>query len=389
MGAGPAQTSAIRHSRDIGFVPYAADANPHAQGFEWAKAFEVGDIRDANFVTECARRFDVDAIVAIATDVAVPSVAKACAVLGLSAIPVEAAEISVNKLLQRKSFEAAGLRVPRFSAFKGVDDAKRSVESIGLPVVVKPSDSAGSRGVRLVLNQDEIAQAAEEALAVSRSGMGIAEEYIDGVEVSVEGFVVDKEFHVICLSEKTRTPPPFLLDTEVHFPDTLSAAERNNVVAVAKAAVAACKLDNCPVHMEVLRSPNGPLVVELAARGAGFRVFTDILPHVTGLDTVDIQIRIALGEHPKILSPDILKGAVIVFVSPIPGRLKQVTGIESARMMPGVREAEIYVRPGDTLGTLRCGADRIGHLMIFGKDRQEADERARTAIASIQLVVAP
>lgn len=387
VGAGPAQMPAIRHARSLGYVAYAVDADPAAVGFEYAVGFDVGDIRDPDFIKVCAQRYNVNAIVGIATDVAVPSVARACASLGFSSIPVEAADVSVNKLLQRKHMQAAGLRVPAFMPFQSVDKAQANAAHIGFPLVIKPSDAAGSRGVSLVQNEREVIQAAEAALAASRSKTGIVEEYIDGVEVSVEGFVVGGKFHAICLSEKTRTPPPYLLDTEVHFPDSLSQAERSSVLALASDAVAACGLDNCPVHMEILRSNKGPIVVELAARGAGFRVFTNILPHVTGIDTVDVQLRLALGETVVISAKEPLKGAVIAFLSPKPGKLKFIEGLDQAREVPGVQEAEVYIETGAVMGKLKCGADRIGHLIVFGENRQEAEEHAMLALSLIKLGV--
>ncbi|CAM8318638.1 ATP-grasp domain-containing protein [Candidatus Methylopumilus planktonicus] len=385
VGAGPSQMPAIKHANSLGYESYAIDADPNAVGFEFAIEKDVGDIRDLDFIKVCAQRYGVNAVVAVATDVAVPSVARACQLLGLPSIPVKAADISVNKVMQRDCLKAAGIRVPKYMPFHNVNEAQKCVDDIGLPVVIKPSDSAGSRGVSLVQVGFDIIRAAEDALTASRSGTGIIEEYVDGTEVSVEGFVVDRIFYDICISEKTRTSPPYLLDTEVHFPDSLLSAERVSVLDLARSAVAACGLDNCPVHMEILRSSQGPVLVELAARGAGFRVFTNILPHVTGVDTVDMQLRLALGEKVKIVAQEPLKGAVITFLSPISGKLKSHEGVDLARDLPGIQEAEVYIEPGTVMGDLKCGADRIGHIIAFGETRQEAEIRTKQALALIKL----
>lgn len=387
VGAGPAQMTAIQHARRLGYEPYAVDADPCAVGFKFAAGFDVGDIRDPAFIQECAQRYHVNAIVAVATDVSVPSVARACTLLGLPSIPVEAADVSVNKLLQRKRMKAAGLVVPAFMPFQSVNEALANVEQIGFPVVIKPIDAAGSRGVRLVQNTSGVVEAAEEALAVSRSKVGLAEEYIEGLEVSVEGFAVDGIFHAICISEKSRTPPPYLLDMAVYFPDSLSTSEHDAIVSVARNAVAACGLDNCPVHMELLISAKGPVVVELAARGAGFRVFTNILPYVTGIDTVNVQLQLAFGEKVEIIPKVPPRAAVIIFLSPIPGKLKCVEGLDKARAVLGVQEAEVYIRPGTVMGELKCGADRIGHLIVFAESRPEAERQAMQALALIKLEV--
>ncbi|MFC1747406.1 ATP-grasp domain-containing protein [Pseudomonadota bacterium] len=387
VGAGPAQMPAIKHASELGYQPYSIDADPDAVGFQYSLAYEVGDIRDDQFIVTCAKQFDVDAIVCVATDVPVVAVARACTELGLHAIPVAAAEVSINKLKQRECLKAAGLNVPAFLPFSTVKEAWSCVDEIGFPVVIKPTDSAGSRGVRFVDGSDDVGEAAEGALEASRSCVGIVEGFVAGAEISVEGFVAGGEFYSICMSEKTRTQPPYLLDMDVKFPAQFSNVDQEDVLTVARDAVIACGFDSCPVHMEILVSSRGLFVVELAARGAGFRVFTNILPYVTSVDTVDVQLKLALGREVSINVAQPLKGAVISFVSPIPGELMSVSGVEQARAIPGVQEAEIYLKPGKKMGGLRCGADRIGHVITFGESRQIAEQQTNLALSLIKLDV--
>ena len=384
VGAGPSQAPAIEHAKTLGYEVYAIDSNPNAEGFQHVAGSDVGDIRDPEFIRNCAQRYDVSGIVAVSTDAPVPAIARASDSLGLPSISISAADISVNKLLQRNYFKAAGLRIPKYMSFRNVEEAINSAYDVGFPMVVKPTDSSGSRGVSLVSSEKELKKAAEEALSVSRSKVGILEEYVDGTEVSVEGFVLDGVFHELCMSEKTRTLPPYLLDTEVCFPDSIVTEEHETIIAIAKKAILACGLNNCPVHMELLRSENGPVVVELAARGAGFRVFTNIIPYVTGVDTIDIQLKLALGKKVEMLMKKPLRGAVISFLSPIPGKLKCVKGIDLAKDVPGVQEAQVYIEAGTLMGELKSGSDRIGHVIVFGDSRIEAKMRAKIALSLIK-----
>lgn len=386
-GAGMAQIQAIRHAAELGYLPYVLDADGAAPGFAYALGGEVSDIRDSEAIIAYARKIRPDAIVAVSTDVSVPSVAEACRVLNLPAISVEAAFVSVDKLQQRNRLRAAGLDTPQYISFTSVAESEIAAATIGLPVVIKPTDSAGSRGVSLVVTPDQVCAAAEVALAASRSGTCLVEEFLVGSEISVEGFVVDGIFRIVCMSEKLRTPPPYLLDTAVYFPDVLPLDERDAVAEVATAAVAACGFDTCPVHMELLRTIRGAVVVELAARGPGFRVFSSVIPYVSGVDTINVQLQLALGGAPKIEPLARLRGAAIEFFAPVPGCLKRIDGLERARSVPGVQELEIYVKPGTRMGTLTCGADRVGHLIIFAETREEAEARAREVRSLIRFVV--
>ena len=335
---------------NLGYQAIAVDNDPTATGLVVADDYEVGDIRDPEFVLKCARDYKVDGIVCIANEAGIVPGAEASRCLGLSSISTDAAAVSVNKLEQRKRFEMAGLIVPAFNSFNSVKDVIQLAKKIGYPVVVKPSDSSGSRGVQYVDDPDLIGSAAITALQYSKKDMGIVEKFVKGSEISLEGFVVDGRLITICLSDKQRTEPPYLVDTEVYFPTFLSNNQQDLVKEVAITAVGACGLDNCPVHMELIMSENGPMVVELAARGVGFKIFTDILPYVTGVDTIRTQIQLALGEEPNIRVRNPLNGAVINFLSPIEGKLKAVKGLKAARAIDGIVEVAIYPAEGDENG---------------------------------------
>jgi len=379
VGAGPSQLSAIVRAINLGYEVYAIDENINAPGLKISTNFDVGDIRNHHFIELVARRFNVDAILGISTDAAVPSVARACEILGLPSIGVGPADISVNKLLQRQYMKKAGLKTPAFRKFLNLIEASESVNEIGFPVVLKPVDSAGSRGVKFVSCATEVELAATEALKESRSKTGLVEKYIEGSEVAIDGFIVDGSLHVLSISEKVRTHAPYLLDEAVYFPDTLPEFKRKEIISEAGLAIASCGLNNCPLHMELLMSNLGPIVVEMAARGAGFNVFSDVLPHVAGVETVDIQLNMALGKPVDILTRHPLKGAAIIFIPPTPGRLKSVIGLSDARGLEGVYDADVYIQPGSEMGDLTCGADRVGHIIALSENRQIAEFIAKKA----------
>ena len=110
----------------------------------------MGDIRDENFIISVAKEFCVDGILAVATDVPVVAVAKACSILGLPGLNPNSAKISIDKLLQRQQFKKFNLTTPKFCSFNELDNLETKIAATGLPAVVKPVDSSGSRGVTLV-----------------------------------------------------------------------------------------------------------------------------------------------------------------------------------------------------------------------------------------------
>ena len=107
----------------------------------------------------------------------------------------------------------------------------------------------------------------KHALSFSKSGKVLLEEFMDGVEISVEAFVQNNEIVILSLSDKIRTPFPYPLDTHVIFPSNKSKKIQNEAIEIAKAAIKASGLNNSIIHMELMVTNFGVKVVEMAARG--------------------------------------------------------------------------------------------------------------------------
>ena len=200
----------------------------------------------------------------------------------------------------------------------------------------------------------------------------VVEEFMEGTEVSVEAFMSAGKMYTIGLSDKIRTPPPYLLDTHVIFPAAWSAEDKQKIIDVAEAATHAVEITEGPVHMELMMTHQGPVPVELAARGPGFKVFTDVLPMITGIDLLKALIDVSLGNSPDLTPRQQQMSAAIRFFSAQDGRIKDITGIEEIKSTPGIFNIEMYVQKGDKVKSLTCGADRIGHVIAIAPGREKA-----------------
>lgn len=378
IGAGKFQADGIRRAKELGHWVVAADGDAKAPGFAIADAFEVCDVLNVDANISVARKHKIDAVCSFSSDVSMRSVAGVAEALDLPGLSPDAALRATDKGYMREALQAAGIPVPAFRVLTGEEGLSAAARSIDFPMVVKPTDNAGSRGVQKVDSPMELTPAFRWAKRHSRSGRVICESFMDGTEISVEGFVTGGEMKLLTLSDKVRTPPPFLLDTEVLFPSEHPDSVQDAAVDMARRAAKALGLDACPVHMELLLTPDGPRVVELAARGAGFHVYSGILPHVTGVDTLGAVISAACGQAPN-LRVSKLKGAVLRFFPVTAGVVRSVEGLAETRALAGVYDADCYVKPGDVLAGLRSGADRIGHVIAFGDDRAAATVTANRA----------
>ena len=387
VAAGLAQAPAIQDAREAGYYTIAMDGDPSAPGLALANEAYVANILDSQEITRIAKETRAQGVVSLCCDVAMEAMADACAALHLPGIPREVVRVSRNKLLQRDAMRAAGLYMPSYFAVNTAAESLTAWDNIAADAcVIKPADASGSRGVSFVSNRDRVPTAFELARQNSKSGCVMVESFVPGIEYSVEAWMVGSRFHLLATSEKLRTQPPYLLDRQVNFPDSLTSSQRQTMVEHAERAILACGFMDCPVHLECIYSADGPMIVELAARGAGFKVFTEILPRVTGISTVEASIQAALGKKPDLtVTPG--PAATLAFIDPRPGIFRQANGVDQARALPGVSEVTIYPEPGRKLQELRSGADRAGHVMVYAKDSATARAITQQAIDLIDIEV--
>lgn len=384
VGAGSYQVPGIVKAKEMGLNVLAIDGNPAAEGLKIANMGYALDVRNCKKALKIAKKHRINGVLTIATEVAVPTVAFISEKLKLPGNGTNIAERTTNKFLMRKIFQQNGLPSPEFVSAETFVDLETKLNNLHFPVVMKPVDNAGSRGVNFVKNKNEAKSGFKISKDYSRSGSIIIEEFMSGVEVSVEAFVCDNSIHIIGLSDKIRTEPPYLLDTDVIFPTKYSGPVKKAIIKIVEKAINAIGIISGPVHMELIMTEEGPVPVELASRGPGFKVFTDILPAITGIDMVKNCILAALGKVPNFKKTK-KRAAALHFLSADNGILKAVSGLNEARQIKGIEEIDIYVAIGAKINNLTCGADRIGHIIAISDTRKEAVKSVRKAQKKIKM----
>ena len=372
LGAGPFQIPAILKGKEMGYTVVATDVNPMAVGLQEADHPHTVDLIDISGCLALAKQYQVSGVLTVASEPAVPTVAAVAEAMGLPGPSVRGAAISNNKALMRGLFADCGIPSAQSKLCRSLDDVDKAAGELSLPVVIKPIDNAGSRGVMYVDAGSELPRAFQHAMDHSREKQVVVEEYMPGVELSVEGFVWGGHFAQLALSDKRRTPSPYLMDTTVLFPSVQPEKLQETVCAMVKAAVESAGVENATIHAEVMVTEDGPKMVEFAARGAGFKVFTDMLPWVTGIDVVQELIKLSVGQKPS-LEPLFNRGAVLRFPEAPPGMVLEVSGLEEAKSIPGLAEMELYVERGDEVKPLTSGSDRVGYIITFGESREDAE----------------
>jgi biotin carboxylase len=396
IGAGRHQKRALDRVRELGVRVIAVDRNGAAPGLSAADVGEIVDFGDISAVAEVGRRHEVQGVMTFAADRAVPVVAGAAKALGLPGIGTETAHLMTNKIAMRRRLADAGVAQPRYAALRHVREIRTAVEAVGFPAVLKPSDSAGQRGLFLVLSIDDIERHLHAALAQSTDEEAILESYHSGLEVN--GLLVARrgDVTVITLSDRRRPPGIGFGVALAHiYPSTLYGDALAEVERVGRATVHALGLDDGIAYPQVIWGDDGVArLIEVAARIPAGQM-DSVARYGVGVDLIEIALRQALGQTvpDRLVQPKMQQPMAIAFLTaepgPLPtGRLVDVSGLDRVLAFPGVVEADLYFQEGETIRPVQVDGDRRGYVIALGATNLDAVERAEAAARLVDVQVA-
>lgn len=374
IGAGLAQADAIKRAREIGYYVLASDGSADAPGLNIANEGRVIDVKDTEGNLKWAKEAGINGVISYASDVTLPTVLAIREELGLPGLSRIPMEISLDKSRQRKLFKKAALPQPDFEIVDNEKDFKEAVKRICLPLVVKPVDNSGSRGVTFVNREEQLSSACLTASENSKKKQVIVEGFIEGTELTVEGFSVKGSHYILAISDKFKPEGSYRVATRLSYPAAISHEQEQEVIDLMRAAYDAAEVDNTPTHSEVILTHEGPKIVEIGCRGGGFYVFTRVVEAVSGYDVVGNWTRLCAGD-PLEEVKNIKRGVVLGFYAAAPGRLVSVTGLEKVNAIEGV-ETDLFYKPGDIIPELKTDGSRTGWMIVCAENRVRAVELA-------------
>ncbi len=395
LGAGKEQVAAIAAAKAKGIRTVALDFNPKADGRDLADEFHLVSTRDKaailNFVDGYKAR--IDGVMTIASDI--PHMVSAAAEkLSVRHIPVAVAELCVHKLLMKEKLRHAGVNVPVFARISTLKDLEAFIAKAGFPIVIKPVDNSGARGVQRLTAGMDIAEAFDYSRGFAYSGEVIAEKFVTGLQISTEGLIHDGIFHCTGFADRNYTrlddAVPFMVEDGGDIPTILAPAQKKLVELEFEKAARALGIDWGPAKGDMIFGDDGkPYVIEIAARLSGGNFCYDKVPWSTGVDIVDILVDMAVGNEvdPARFVPirDLATSQRYFF--PSPGTIRRIDGLGTAQDMPHIRKVDIWARPGETVATLENHPSRVGYVISCAPTREEAVAAAQAAVAKVAFTV--
>ena len=349
----------------------------------------------AERIVALAERFPVDAVVA-ADEGGVVTAAHASERLSLRGNPPAAAVRTRDKGAMREALAAANVAQPEFRLVAPGADIEDLAQSVGLPCVVKPLSLSASRGVIRADDPPAAGAAAERIRAILlESGHHpateplLVERYEPGVEVAIEGLLVDGRLEILAVFDKPDPlEGPFFEETIFVTPSRLPAATLDAVTEAARAAASALGLREGPVHAELRIGPGGRVaVLELAARTIG-GLCARTLRFGLGISLEEIVLRHALRLPFAGARREDAAAGVAMLPIPAAGVLKEVAGQDCALAVAGIAGLELSIRPGRPVRPLPEGDRYLGFLFARAQRPDEVEAALRAAQAQLEVGIA-
>jgi len=363
IGASYLQLPLVRKAQQMGLEVHC---------FAWADGAVCKDVADyfypidvknkEQILTEC-QHIGIDGITTIAADLPVLTINYVASRLGLISNPEEYSAMTTNKYLMRRCFIENGVPSPKFALVEE-NGYYKNIHGFEFPLIVKPTDRSGSKGVEKVLDPVQLDEAVLRAQKESFRREAIIEEYVTGREISVESISFEGKHYILQITDKVTTGAPFFVELEHHQPSSLSVDIQLRVSEIVQHALNSLHICYGASHSELKISENGDIkIIEIGARMGGDFIGSDLVRLSTGYDFLQGVVEVAMGDfhEPKITEH---RHSGVYFLSEETKHLQSV--IEHWHDYPEIVDAGIT---DPQLHHIECSGDRSGYLIYQASNK--------------------
>lgn len=380
IAGGEWQCPIVKTAKEMGHYVICSNLYEKSPAFKFSDANEVSDVLDKKRNLEIAKKYMPDAVLTDQSDIAVPTVAFVAEALGLKGIGTKTANLFTNKKAMRSFCEHNGFPTPKYKFCLTINEALEFYQTkTDGKAIIKPIDSQSSRGVYIIHSEQELKYLFESSKQFSNAENGVLiEEYIDGKEFTVDGIKSENGYWVTAISKKDHFKHNSNIAKELlfrHYDEDFDYDELRNIN---KKMVLQMGLPFGLTHAEYKYNNGKYYLIEIAARGGGTKISSDVVPFMSGVDSNQTYINILLGKNPEIeLNIDKEKCAVLGFFDFMPGKVKKINGFEKAKKIEGLRDIVLNFKEGEQIEPALDDRSRVGHYILECENYKQLREKER------------
>ena len=367
FGVGELQESIINRAKAKGLFVVGIDPCADAVCRHAVDAFEVVGGQDYEGTLAVARKYNISAVVTAATDKPLVMMARIAKELGLPFYSEDTAQISTDKFRMKECFRKAGIPCANGGLIKSIDEA----EGLVYPVILKPRDNSGSRGVIFCSNKAELEAAFNEAMQYTRLDSVLVEEFIEGLEYSIEGLHFAGKNEVIQFTEKTTTPFPYNVELGHIQPANISDYHKEQIRKIIADIAVALGFENCPSHTELKINERGIFVIETSPRLGGDYITSTLTPLSTGINLEEQLLNIALGKEADTKTGRVERASAVHFFSLPEGTITSIDPqMNNIKEWEGIEQFCFKLKAGDKVNKITSSLNRYGHFIVSGENKE-------------------
>ena len=362
IGANYQFLSFYKQAKALGYEIYsfarACDDNPC-----WEIAdhhYDCAFSKDNEKILEICKREGVQGVTSFLLESPLPCVYYVSEGLGTPCNSKECQALTENKYTMREQMRKCGVSIPAYQAVK----SKAEKIDIPFPVIVKPADSGGSRGVTLVNNQEELNAALDRAFDYSANQTVMIEQFIVGREFSIESISCNGKHYILQITDKVTTEAPYFVELAHHQPADLTEKQRTDITNLTVQMLDALKIENSAGHTEIKMDKDGiPYIIEMGPRMGGDYISSDLVRLSTGYDFVKGVLEVATGQFKEpVLGESKCSGVYFLCEET---KDKVMPYIQNKEKYPFIFDADIW---GD-IQTVKCNSDRGGYFIYQANNK--------------------
>lgn len=381
IAGGAWQIPLIKKVKAMGYKVLNSNLYEDSPGFAFSDYTAVADVKDKEKNLEIAEKYKVNAVLTDQSDIAVPTVAYVAEKLGCYTFGEEMAALFTNKFKMRKFCQEKGFSIPEYRLCYTIEDAKEFLRELKKTIVIKPLDSQSSRGVFTIHTEEELEQYFSISESYSNQGKGVlAERYIVGTEFTIDGIMNQGVHHSLAISQKSHFAYNPNIASKLFFSYDNENFDYDQLRRQNNELVERTGLKFGLTHGEYKYENGKFYLIEIAARGGGTKIASDIVPFLSGIDTYELLIKNALGESAEVDYSVIEKNkkrcAVLEFldVESNGKKIKNISGLEQIREIKEVREIQLEFKVGDIVEKAQDDRSRAGFFIVCGETREKTQD---------------
>jgi len=369
FGLGTFQKSGLQELKKLKYKIIGFDENKRPVNKNLVDKFYNISFKNKNKILNICKKYNVICLFAFSTDAPLNIISYINKKLKLSGYKERDIILVKNKNNFRNFLkEKLKINTPKFLLLKNLT-IETIKKNMALPIVCKPDEGSGSRGVFFCKNLNLLNDLFEKNKKFYKKKKILVEKFIPGIKYAVDGWIYKKSFIFFCLTKKKRTKPPYLLDENlvINYQNHLIKSKINKLI---KKIIFFSKIDNVPIHLEFIYKNNKIFLIDIAIRGAGFGVYSNILSIIMNQSTDLILINLLQNKKIIFNVPNKKSFYLSFFKSSIYGNFKKIINLNFLKKSNSFFELKLYKKINAKVSPLENGADRIGHFLLMNSPKK-------------------